>query len=80
MAQPPPATIGMPLAAVDTPALLIDLDAFERNLARMADFVREAGVRAAPALQDAQVARHAQRGRSRSAPSACAARRCRRPR
>ena len=48
MAQPPPATIGMPLAAVDTPALLIDLDAFEVNLARMADFVRGAGVRLRP--------------------------------
>ena len=48
MAQPPPATIGMPLAEVDTPALLIDLDAFERNLQRMADFVRSAGVRLRP--------------------------------
>src|SRR5438046_3048383 len=33
----PPATIGMTLEEVDTPALLIDLDAFERNLKRMAD-------------------------------------------
>lgn len=32
----PPATIGMSLAEVDTPALLIDLDALERNLRRMA--------------------------------------------
>jgi len=44
----PPATIGAPLAAVDTPALLIDLDAFERNLKRMADFARGAGVRLRP--------------------------------
>jgi D-serine deaminase-like pyridoxal phosphate-dependent protein len=29
----------MPFAQVDTPALVIDLDAFERNLKRMADFV-----------------------------------------
>jgi D-serine deaminase-like pyridoxal phosphate-dependent protein len=35
----------MALADVDTPALVIDLDAFERNLKRMADFVRGAGVR-----------------------------------
>ena len=48
MAQPPPATVGMPLAAVDTPALLIDLDAFEANLKRMANFVRGAGVRLRP--------------------------------
>ena len=32
MANRPPAEIGMPLAEVDTPALIIDLDAFERNL------------------------------------------------
>jgi D-threonine aldolase len=41
----PPATPGMPLAQVDTPALLIDLDAFERNLQRMADFAAGSGVR-----------------------------------
>lgn len=33
----PPAAIGMSLDDVDTPALLIDLDAFERNLRKMAD-------------------------------------------
>ena len=48
MSQMPPATAGMPLAQVDTPALLIDLDAFERNLERMATFVRQAGVRLRP--------------------------------
>ena len=48
MPQPPPAVVGAPLAQVDTPALLIDLDAFERNLACMADFVRAAGVRLRP--------------------------------
>lgn len=41
----PPATIGMALAQVDTPALVVDLDAFERNLQRMADFAGRAGVR-----------------------------------
>jgi D-serine deaminase-like pyridoxal phosphate-dependent protein len=35
MQQPPPATIGMPLADVDTPALLVELDAFEANLRLM---------------------------------------------
>jgi D-serine deaminase-like pyridoxal phosphate-dependent protein len=44
----PPAAIGAPLAQVDTPALLIDLDAFERNLKRMADFAKSAGVRLRP--------------------------------
>jgi D-serine deaminase-like pyridoxal phosphate-dependent protein len=45
MTVKPPAAVGMPLEQVDTPALLIDLDAFERNLQRMADFVVRAGVR-----------------------------------
>src|SRR5215468_1045452 len=43
MSLPPPAAVGMALIDVDTPALLIDLDAFEGNLQRMADFVRSAG-------------------------------------
>jgi D-serine deaminase-like pyridoxal phosphate-dependent protein len=45
MSLPPPAKVGAPLAEVDTPALVIDLDAFERNLKRMADFAGRAGVR-----------------------------------
>ena len=48
MPQLPPATPGMPLGDVDTPALLIDLDAFERNLKTMADAVAKAGVRLRP--------------------------------
>lgn len=48
MSQPPPAEIGMPLDEVDTPALVVDLDAFERNLQRMAAEVRAAGVRHRP--------------------------------
>ncbi len=35
----PPAEIGMTLDEVETPALLIDLDAFERNLRHLADAV-----------------------------------------
>jgi 3-hydroxy-D-aspartate aldolase len=31
----PPATVGMPLAEVDTPALILELDPFERNLRRL---------------------------------------------
>jgi 3-hydroxy-D-aspartate aldolase len=37
MPQCPPAQPGMLLAEVDTPALLLDLDAFERNLQRLQD-------------------------------------------
>ena len=40
-----PAVIGMELADVSTPALIVDLDAFERNVARMRDFVQKMGVR-----------------------------------
>ena len=36
----PPATVGQPLAQVDTPALILDLDAFERNLKTVADLAR----------------------------------------
>ena len=43
-----PAGIGMPLADVDTPALILDLDAFEGNIARMADAVRGRPVRLRP--------------------------------
>ena len=38
MSLKPPAAVGMALAEIDTPALVIDLDAFERNLQRMARF------------------------------------------
>src|SRR3546814_9730739 len=43
-----PAEIGMSLEEVDTPALLIDLDALERNLARMARAVEGSGARLRP--------------------------------
>lgn len=43
-----PAELGMPLADVDTPALVIDLDAFERNLQRMAEIAGRHGVRVRP--------------------------------
>jgi len=39
---------GAPVAEIDTPALVVDLDAMERNLARMAAFARAAGVRLRP--------------------------------
>ena len=48
MTTPPPARVGDPAGAIDTPALVIDLDAFERNLDRMAAFARETGVRIRP--------------------------------
>jgi D-serine deaminase-like pyridoxal phosphate-dependent protein len=48
MTQVPPAQIGMPLDSVDTPALLIDLDAFDRNVARLAHAIAGTTVRARP--------------------------------
>lgn len=44
----PPAQIGAPLAEIDTPALIIDLDAFERNLDTMAAAASQLGVRLRP--------------------------------
>ncbi|MCE3271700.1 MAG: hypothetical protein K0S57_2097 [Ramlibacter sp.] len=40
--------IGQPVAAIDTPALVVDLDVMQRNLARMADFARKHDVRWRP--------------------------------
>ncbi|MCP5152119.1 MAG: DSD1 family PLP-dependent enzyme [Chromatiales bacterium] len=48
MTTTPPAEIGMPLEEVDTPALLVDLDAFERNLDRMATALEGSPVRLRP--------------------------------
>ncbi len=48
MTTRPPAEVGMPLEAVDTPALLLDLNAFERNVARLAQAVAGTPVRLRP--------------------------------
>lgn len=40
-----PAAVGMALEDVQTPALIVDLDAFERNVRRMRAFVERMGVR-----------------------------------
>lgn len=65
--QRTPAKIGDPLAAVDTPALVLDLDAFEHNLDLMANAVRGSGLalrphakaHKCPDIAKAQVARGA---------------------
>src|SRR5258708_14440377 len=46
--NPPPAEIGVPVAQVETPALIIDLDALDRNITRMAEFAKSSGVRVRP--------------------------------
>jgi 3-hydroxy-D-aspartate aldolase len=48
MTTRPPAEIGMPLDEVDTPALVIDLDAFERNLRRLSERIAGSPVKARP--------------------------------
>lgn len=48
MVTEPPAQPGMALNDVDTPALIIDLDAFERNLQRMAGAAAVTGMRLRP--------------------------------
>jgi len=42
------AWVGLSVDAIDTPSLVINLDAMERNLARMAAFARERGLRLRP--------------------------------
>ncbi len=40
--------VGLGVAAIDTPALVVDLDAMERNLTRMAEFAKKHGMRWRP--------------------------------
>ncbi|MEJ8837833.1 DSD1 family PLP-dependent enzyme [Ramlibacter sp. AN1133] len=40
--------VGQPAAAIDTPALVADLDAMQRNLSRMAEFARKHDIRWRP--------------------------------
>jgi 3-hydroxy-D-aspartate aldolase len=44
----PAAEIGMPLADVDTPCLILELDAFERNLKRLPDSLSGSSIRLRP--------------------------------
>ncbi len=48
MTQPVPAAVGMAIDEIDTPALVVDLAAYERNLARMAERLAGAPVRLRP--------------------------------
>lgn len=45
MITAPPAQIGASIDEIDTPALVVDLDAFERNIEKMAEYVAKTGVR-----------------------------------
>ncbi len=48
MTQPCPARVGDPVELIETPALFVDLDAYEQNLDRMAAIIAEYGVRFRP--------------------------------
>ena len=61
MTASPPVEIGLPLEDVDTPALVIELDPFERNLKRMADEVAGSGVDLRPHVKTHKSADIAQR-------------------
>ncbi|MDG1437992.1 MAG: DSD1 family PLP-dependent enzyme [Emcibacteraceae bacterium] len=43
MAQRPPAEVGMSIDEIETPALVVDLDIYERNLDKMAAMVKASG-------------------------------------
>ena len=66
-----PAAVGMPLAAVDTPALILDLDAFERNLARMADALHGKPARLRPHAKSHKCAEIALRQMAAGAVGVC---------
>ena len=64
-----PARIGDPLAAIDTPALCVDLGPFERNLARMADATK--GIRLRPHAKSHKCATIARAQLARGAVGIC---------
>jgi D-serine deaminase-like pyridoxal phosphate-dependent protein len=69
MPQRPPARPGDPLAAIETPALVVDLDAFERNLDAMAEAT--AGIRLRPHAKSHKCAEIARAQVARGAVGIC---------
>ena len=68
---PAPARIGMTVAEVDTPALLLDLDAFERNLQRLHDSLAGRTVRVRPHAKSHKCPQIALRQIARGAVGVC---------
>ena len=76
-----PARVGMPVAEVDTPCLMVDLDAFERNVDKLGGFMKAHGLRHRAHAKTHKSSDIADRCRSSgAAPAASAARRSARPR
>ncbi|HEX7811264.1 MAG TPA: DSD1 family PLP-dependent enzyme [Burkholderiales bacterium] len=67
----PPARPGQPLADVDTPALLLDMDAFERNLDRMDQTLAAFKVRVRPHAKSHKCPEIALRQMARGAVGVC---------
>ena len=67
--QLPPARPGDPVAAIDTPALVVDLDALTRNLDRMADATK--GIRLRPHAKSHKCAAIARMQLARGAVGIC---------
>jgi len=67
----PAAAIGMPLAEVDTPCLLLELDAFERNLQRLPDSLKGSGMRLRPHAKSHKCPEIAQRQIALGAAGVC---------
>ena len=55
----------MDVSDIDTPALVVDLDILERNLARVADYARGHGLRLRPHTKTSRDHTAAQRGSRR---------------
>ena len=68
----PPAEIGWPIAEIETPALVIDLNALERNIAKMAEFSRATGVGIRPHAKTHKSAEIARRQIAHGAVGQCA--------
>ena len=71
MTQPLPARIGDPVEAIDTPALILDLDAFEANVALMAAEAARMGVALRPHAKSNKCAEIARRQLAAGAVGVC---------
>ncbi len=65
------ATVGQPIERLETPSLVIDLDAMERNLQRMANFAHVHGLRLRPHAKTHKSAELAQQQMSLGAVGVC---------
>lgn len=67
----PAAAVGMPLAEVDTPCLILELDAFERNLKRLPDSLAGRGIKLRPHAKSHKCPEIAQRQLALGAVGVC---------